>query len=145
MTPKQHRFVDEYLVDLNATQAAIRAGYSEKTAEQQGYQLLQKTSVSEAITEGRAKLSEQTGLGAEWVINNLREVAEHCMAEDTYNPMGACRALELIGKHFNAFPDHKDLHIEGETVQRVVSAEPLTEDEWERTYGADTDDVAATH
>ena len=45
LTAKQQRFVEEYLVDLNATQAAIRAGYSKKTAEQQAYQLLQKTSV----------------------------------------------------------------------------------------------------
>ncbi len=45
LTPKQKRFVAEYLVDLNATAAAKRAGYSEKTAEQVGYQLLQKTTV----------------------------------------------------------------------------------------------------
>ncbi|ANY83325.1 hypothetical protein BB934_34035 (plasmid) [Microvirga ossetica] len=49
LTDKQKRFVEDYLVDLNATQAAIRAGYSAKTAEQQAYKLLQKTSVSEAI------------------------------------------------------------------------------------------------
>ena len=54
LTDKQKRFVEEYLVDLNATQAAIRAGYSEKTAEQQAYQLLQKTSVSEAIAAAQA-------------------------------------------------------------------------------------------
>ena len=46
LTDKQKRFVEEYLVDLSATQAAIRAGYSAKTAEQQAYKLLQKTSVS---------------------------------------------------------------------------------------------------
>ena len=58
---KQQRFVDEYLIDLNATQAAIRAGYSEKTAEQQGYQLLQKTSVLKAIEEAQnlSKLNVQ--------------------------------------------------------------------------------------
>lgn len=49
LTPKQAAFVREYQVDLNATQAAIRAGYSEKTAQQQGYQLLQHPLVSEAL------------------------------------------------------------------------------------------------
>ena len=49
LTAKQERFVAEYLIDLNATQAAIRAGYSEKTADQYGHQLLKKTSVAAAI------------------------------------------------------------------------------------------------
>lgn len=51
LTPKQKLFVDEYLIDLNATQAAIRAGYRPDNAEQMGYQLLQKTSVSDAISK----------------------------------------------------------------------------------------------
>ena len=56
---KQARFAEEYLIDLNATQAAIRAGYSKKTAEQYGYQLLQKTSVAAAIAEAQAKRRER--------------------------------------------------------------------------------------
>lgn len=55
MTAKQQRFCDEYLIDLNATQAAIRAGYSKKTAMEQGYQLLQKTSVQEYIADRMAE------------------------------------------------------------------------------------------
>ena len=51
LTPKQKLFVAEYLVDLNATQAAIRAGYSEKRASEIGYQLLRKTTVQAAIQE----------------------------------------------------------------------------------------------
>ena len=62
LTDKQKRFVEDYLVDLNATQAAVRAGYSAKTAEQQAYQLLQKTSVSEAIAAAQAARSERTEL-----------------------------------------------------------------------------------
>ena len=55
LTPKQKLFVDEYLIDLNATQAAIRAGYRPSNAEQMGYQLLQKTSVSDAIKTAMAE------------------------------------------------------------------------------------------
>ena len=64
LTPKQQRFVAEYLIDLNATQAAIRAGYSAKTAEQLGYQLLQKTSVAAAIAEGQTRQLEKAELTA---------------------------------------------------------------------------------
>ena len=56
MTPKQQAFVSEYLIDLNATQAAIRAGYSPKTAEQLGYQLLQHPSVRAAVDEALEKI-----------------------------------------------------------------------------------------
>ena len=64
LTPKQQRFVAEYLKDLNATQAAIRAGYSEKTANEQGARLLAKASVREAVTEGQARQLVAAGLTA---------------------------------------------------------------------------------
>lgn len=75
LTPKQRRFVEEYLVDLNATAAALRAGYSAKTAAQVGYQLLQKPAVQEAIqtaTEDRAK---RTGVTQDRVVAELAKVA----------------------------------------------------------------------
>lgn len=62
LTDKQKRFVEEYLIDLNATQAAIRAGYSPKRASEQGHQLLQKTTVSEAISKAMAERSRRTGI-----------------------------------------------------------------------------------
>jgi phage terminase small subunit len=75
LTAKQQAFVDEYLIDLNATQAAIRAGYSVKTAEQQGYQLLQKTSVSEAIAVAMAKRSRRTGISQDRILQQLAKIA----------------------------------------------------------------------
>ncbi|KKL62131.1 hypothetical protein LCGC14_2188330, partial [marine sediment metagenome] len=60
MTPKQERFVEEYLIDLNATQAAVRAGYSEKNAGKIGPELLGKTRVVVAIADAVAKRSERT-------------------------------------------------------------------------------------
>ena len=58
MTDKQRRFVDEYLIDLNATQAAIRAGYSEKTARYIGYENLTKPHISNAIQERMEQLED---------------------------------------------------------------------------------------
>lgn len=77
MTPKQERFVEEYLIDLNATQAAIRAGYSKATANQQGPLLLVNVGVSTAITEAKAQRSERTGIDADFVLKRLaaREAA----------------------------------------------------------------------
>lgn len=75
LNKKQQSFVDEYLIDLNATQAAIRAGYSVRTAEQQGHQLLKKTSVSEAISKAMAERSKRTGVNQDRVINELSKIA----------------------------------------------------------------------
>lgn len=74
LTEKQQRFVDEYMVDLNATQAAIRAGYSVKTAEQQGYQLVHKTSVAAAIAKAKAALSKKTGITQERILRELAKI-----------------------------------------------------------------------
>ena len=61
-TPKQARFVEEYLVDLNATQAAIRAGYSKKTARQVASENLTKPDIQEAIAAAQDDRSERTGI-----------------------------------------------------------------------------------
>lgn len=74
MTDRQQRFVEEYLIDLNATQAAIRAGFSAKTAEQLGYQLLQKPSVAEAVAAAKAERSRRVGLTADRVLEELAAI-----------------------------------------------------------------------
>lgn len=74
MTPKQSAFVSEYLIDLNATQAAIRAGYSEKNAHKIGSQLLGKTRISEAILKAKEKRSKKTEIDAEYVLNRLSDI-----------------------------------------------------------------------
>lgn len=129
LTPKQQRFVDEYLIDLNATQAAIRAGYSAKTADSQASRLLRNVKVSRAIGEAKTTRSERTKLDQDWVLNGLREVAERCMTavpvmrfdfesksmvqviDDEglgvwqFDSRGANRSLELVGKHLGMFTD----------------------------------------
>ena len=68
MTPKQQRFVHEFLIDLNATQAAARAGYSEKTAPQQGGRLLKNVQVAEAIRVAQAKAANDSEVTLQWLI-----------------------------------------------------------------------------
>ena len=75
LTPKQQKFVDEYLIDLNATQAAIRAGYSAKTAGWIGQQLLAKTHISEEIQSRRQELSEKTQVTQERIVLEMKRLA----------------------------------------------------------------------
>lgn len=74
LTPKQQRFVEEYLIDLNATQAAIRSGYSEKTAQQMGSENLLKPVIAKAIQEAQNKRTEQTQIDAAYVLKRLVEI-----------------------------------------------------------------------
>lgn len=75
LTEKQQTFVDEYLIDLNATQAAIRAGYSVKNADKIGSELLGKTRVSEAIGKALAERSKRTGINADRIVRELAKIA----------------------------------------------------------------------
>lgn len=132
LTDKQAAFVREYLVDLNATQAAIRAGYSERTASRIGPQLLGKTWVREAIEKAQAKRARRVEVTQDYVLSNLVEVVERTMqrapvldrkgeqvtdeegrAVWTFDAKGANRALELLGKHLGIFTDKIRAEVSG--------------------------------
>lgn len=81
MNAKQAAFVREYLLDLNATQAAIRAGYSPRTAEQQGSRLLSNVKVAEAVQSAQAARSERTEIDANWVLTRLADEATADLAD----------------------------------------------------------------
>jgi phage terminase small subunit len=87
MTPRQNLFALEYLVDLNATQAAIRAGYSARTAATQGERLLTSVHVKAAVAEAMATRSERTKIDADWLLTRLVDEAEADLA-DLYGPNG---------------------------------------------------------
>ena len=132
LTDKQTAFVREYLVDLNATQAAIRAGYSERTASRIGPQLLGKTWVREAIEKAQAKRARRVEVTQDYVLSNLVEVVERTMQRApvmdrkgeqvtdekgrsvwTFDAKGANRALELLGKHLGIFTDKVRAEVSG--------------------------------
>jgi phage terminase small subunit len=75
LTGKESRFVDEYLVDYNKTQAAIRAGYNKKNAKQQGHQIMQRPDVLEAINKGQAELAQRTQITQEVVLQRYWDIA----------------------------------------------------------------------
>jgi len=74
LRPKQERFVAEYLIDLNATQAAIRAGYSEKTATEQGSRLLTNVKVQDAIAKGQSKTAEKLEITKDRIVEELAKI-----------------------------------------------------------------------
>lgn len=74
LTAKQRRFVEEYLVDLNATQAAVRAGYSQKTAGQIGGENLEKPEIAAAIQDAQARRSERTEITQDMVLRELAKI-----------------------------------------------------------------------
>lgn len=79
LTPKQAMFVIEYLKDLNATQAAIRAGYSEQTSAEMGYENLNKPHISEAIEKQMKYRAQRTLITADSILASMQEVADRCM------------------------------------------------------------------
>lgn len=81
LTAKQARFVEEYLIDLNAAAAAIRAGYSAKMAKSIGHQNLQRPAIAEAIATAQAARAKRTEVDADWVLRRLAEEATADLAD----------------------------------------------------------------
>ncbi len=131
LNPKQEAFCQEYLKDLNATQAAIRAGYSEKTAGSQGHDHLKKPEIIARLQELMDARSERTQIDADYVLSSLKVVAERCLerapvmvqrgkewvqkTDDEgrdiwqFEAGGANRALELLGKNLKLFTEKHEV------------------------------------
>lgn len=92
LNPKQQRFVEEYLIDANASGAAARAGYSDASAGRIGYQLLEKPHIAAAIRERQAERSRATRIDAAWVLNRLAQEAEADLS-DLYAEDGSLKPV----------------------------------------------------
>lgn len=158
LTPRQARFVAEYLIDLNGAQAAVRSGYSPKSAKHTACRLLAENAVKKAVGSAMEKRQERTGLSQDEVIQDLRELRDICMGrkpvkvmtivknarEGTaepvevegvmFEPSSANRALELLGRHMKMFTDKMDVVSNGQMLQSGVLVVPPTLDEgtWEK-------------
>ena len=122
LTPKQARFVEEYMVDLNATQAAIRAGYAPKSADAEGGRQLGKVRVKAAIATLQAARMAKTEMDAEYVLSRIRTVITESLSEERHNPQAALKGLELLGRHMAMFTDKvvSRTTIEGMTDEQIA-------------------------
>lgn len=112
LNPKQKRFVAEFLIDSNATQAAIRAGYSPASAKVTASRMLTKANVAAAVATGRTKITDELEITAASLIRDMARIRDKAEANDEYQP--AIKATEMLGKSlkeqnpFNEVPvEHK--------------------------------------
>lgn len=110
-TDKQTAFVREYLVDLNATQAAIRAGYSERTAYSVGQRLLKNVEIQRAVAAAQAKRARRVEIKAEDVLRGVIEVTTQ--ARDSGDLKTALKGYELQGKHLGMWTEKVKQEVSG--------------------------------
>jgi phage terminase small subunit len=115
LTRKQARFVQEYLVDPNATQAAIKARYSKKSAGSIGFENLKKPEMQEAIEKAQQELAKRVNRTADDVLTDIFRIGRKAEEAGEFNP--ALKAAELEGKHLGMFTNKLDHS--GEVVIRV--------------------------
>ncbi len=121
LTDKQEMFCREYIVDFNASKAAIRAGYSEKTAKEIASQNLTKLNIQERIAILMKERTERVEIDADWVLESAKKVFDRCMQQEDivdregaatgewkFEHSGANKALEIIGKHVKVNAFNKD-------------------------------------
>lgn len=135
LNTRQAMFVKEYLVDLNATQAAIRCGYAPGSATVQGARLIANANIATAIQKAMDKRSEKTGITAEFVLEGIKRVTLRCenpIGDDKFEPGAALKGYELLGKHMKLFTEKTEVSgpnggpIQTETTLTVAN---LTDDQ----------------
>lgn len=139
LNPRQERFCREYIIDYNATKAAIRAGYSEKTAYSMGSENLKKPEILSFVRELQAQQAERLCVTKQWVIVQLVQVYKRCMQQEevlvwnselkmkvpsgefVFDSKGALNALEMLGKHLSFF-DSKAAQNEKQDISKLYEA-----------------------
>ena len=141
LNEKQKQFCEEYIIDLNGTQAAIRAGYSEKTANRIASELLSKLDIQEYICELNNKRSERVKYSQDELMRDILEVKNRCMQANPvldkegnetgiwkFDSNGANKALDMLAKHvgfyetdnkqkaFNISVNREAVEVEGNSI-----------------------------
>lgn len=145
LTPKQERFVQEYLIDLNATQAAIRAGYSAKTAKVIGSENLTKPAIADAINARQTKTAAKLEITQEYVLQTIHDAVERCkqavavldrkgkpvlvetptgelVPAYVFDAKSVLRGAELLGRHIGMFKDQVEHTLTDDFAALIQSA-----------------------
>jgi phage terminase small subunit len=123
LTDKQRRFVDEYLITLNATQAAIKSGYSEKTAQEQSSRLLSNVMVQAAIQERMQDRQKRVEANQDYVITKVLNTIERCsqaesvldregnpIGEYKFDSTGVFKGCDMLARHLGMYTDNINLN-----------------------------------
>lgn len=150
LTPKQQLFVDYYLIDLNATEAAKKAGYSAKTAYSIGEENLRKPEIAAAVQKAMDERAERVKVDADYVLNTIVDTIERCKQAKpvldkkgehvlvetpdggealayTFDAGAVLRGAELLGKHLKLFTEKVEQT--GEVQYTILTGLPLDTDD----------------
>lgn len=97
LTPKQTKFIDEYMIDLNASAAAERAGYSKKTAYSQGQRLLKNVVIKDKLAKRQEKSAKKAGVTRDEIIADLKQIKDDFKSKGEYPPH-ALKSIEILNK-----------------------------------------------
>lgn len=125
LTPKQAAFVREYLIDLNGTQAAIRAGYSANAAEVEASRLLRNAKVAAAVAEAQAARAERCQVDADWVLKRWTAIVEGDPNELIQYRRGPCKDCGVEDIEGDPNPDCETCHGEGRGRVHVADTRKL--------------------
>ena len=123
LSAKMELFVQEYLVDLNASAAVERAGYKTRNKNKMGAELLRHPLVSAKIKEAKDERAERMELTSDYVLNKLVDIVEKT---ESGNPQAALRGLELLGKHLGLYRDRQE--ISGPDGESIKMEQKINED-----------------
>ena len=137
LTDKQRIFIKEYLIDMNASAAYRRAGYTAigAAADSCAHKLLRNAEIKSEIDKALDKRSEKVGIDADWVLQRLKEISDRCMqaepilnnqgeptGEYRFDSSGANRSTELIAKHLGMFSEK--MNISGDIGVQIIDNVP---------------------
>lgn len=134
ITPRQQRFVDEYLIDLNGTKAAIRAGYSAKTANEQAARLMVNANIKEAVRNSMKKRAERTGVTQDYIVQTILATMDRCSqaeavtdregnqtGEYKFDAGNVLKGADLLGRHLGMWNDKLKVAHYGLRLEELVA------------------------
>jgi phage terminase small subunit len=132
LTHKQRMFINEYLVDMNATQAALRAGYNPRRAHVIGSELVNNSRVAPELKKAIELREKRCAINQDYVISTIHKIIERCIQTVAsggdparFNPAAALKGCELLGKHLGVFAEDNKQRSEIMVVRKNLTGAPL--------------------
>ena len=122
LTEKQKAFCREYVIDFNASQAALRAGFSKKNHEHIGWELLQKTTVQRYLKKLTVEQEEKAEISVQNIISDLTRIKKDCLNAEKPKHAEAIKVLELLGKHLGMWIENIRHYIKPKEMKEIITA-----------------------